>query len=230
MPGLREFRQAGILRRSLPCEKDRLMRKKRKCFLFVFDGFADWEIAVAIAGLNQFTDFEIVVFSVDGQPVRSVGNVQVIPDRRLSDIPMDSIDLLLLPGGGAWEEGSCREIIPLVDETIHNGKVVGAICGATVLLGEEGYLNTIRHTSNTINYLLQMAPAYQGEDWYINKPCVSDLNIITANGTAAPEFAKEILMHFGLLDNNDALISWLHYFLPVEDVARKLQKTMTRLR
>jgi len=64
--------------------------------MFVFNGFSDWEPALAIAGLQQFTDVEVNAFSVDRLPVRSMGNVQVVPDLSLSDLPKTEIALLLL--------------------------------------------------------------------------------------------------------------------------------------
>ena len=54
--------------------------KKRLCYLFVFDGFADWEPSLVTAGLNTYSDFEIKTFSVDGKNVKSMGNLIVKPD------------------------------------------------------------------------------------------------------------------------------------------------------
>ena len=73
--------------------------------------------------------------------------------------------------------------------------LVAAICGATFFMGENGYLNNRKHTSNTLDFLKLQSPNYKGESNYIEKQAVSDGNIITANGTAALEFAKEIMIH-----------------------------------
>jgi len=206
------------------------MKKTRRCCMFVFDGFADWETSHAIAGLSRFTDFRVDLFSSTGRPVRSMGNTKVTPDLALSDIQADHIDLLLLPGGGAWEEGANREVIPLVRDTIRAGKVVAAISGATILLGQEGHLNCVGHTSDNIEYLSRLAPAYCGEDWYINKPCVRDSNLITANGAAGLEFAAEIFRHFGLEKGNESLNSWFRFFQPAVRKHPDLFNVMTRLR
>lgn len=40
-----------------------------------------------------------------------------------------------------------------------------------------------------------MAHNYKGEKNYIEKQTVSDDNVITANGTATLEFAKEIMLY-----------------------------------
>ena len=57
-----------------------------------------------------------------------------------------------------------------------------------------GFLNEVKHTSNTLDYLKQYAgDKYTGDSNYINKQAVRDGNIVTANGTGQLEFCKEIL-------------------------------------
>ena len=88
--------------------------KKRKCFLFVFNGYADWEPALVIATLNKFSDFSIHSFSVNGLPVRSMGGLKVQPESPVNEIDPDNVDLLILPGGDLWLQGGNREITGLV--------------------------------------------------------------------------------------------------------------------
>jgi hypothetical protein len=46
---------------------------------------------------------------------------------------------------------------------------------------------------------------------YINEPCVSDKNIITANGAAMIEFAYEIFVHFEVMKKEE-LAWWLNLY------------------
>jgi putative intracellular protease/amidase len=186
--------------------------KNRRCYLFVFDGFADWEPALVSAGLQQFTDFEVITFSKDGSPVRSMGNVTVQPDTSIDKVSAASVDLLLLPGGFSWDQGGNQEIKPLVDAVLKGEKTIAAICGATAFLGQHGYLDNVKHTSNHPDYYLKVvAPNYKGRENYIMQPSVDDANIITASGVASVEFTEEIFSHFGLLQN-EKLAEWFHYF------------------
>ena len=73
--------------------------KKRKCYLFIFDGYADWEPALAIACLNRYSDFSIHSFSPDGLMVESMGGIKIQPDFSLSEVNAADVDLLILPGG-----------------------------------------------------------------------------------------------------------------------------------
>ena len=62
-------------------------------------------------------------------------------------------------------------------------------------MGENGYLDNRKHTSNTLEFLKSQSPHYKGENNYVEKQAVSDCNVITANGTATLEFAKEIMLY-----------------------------------
>ena len=74
-------------------------------------------------------------------------------------------------------------------------KIVGAICNASAFMGAHGFLNDVKHTSNTLPYLKQFAgSAYTNEAGYQEKQAVSDKNIVTANGTGHLEFTRELLL------------------------------------
>ncbi len=53
-------------------------------------------------------------------------------------------------------------------------------------------MNGVKHTANDFNELKQYS-AYTNEQGFIYRQAVSDNNVITANGTATLEFAREIL-------------------------------------
>lgn len=176
--------------------------KKRICALFLFDGYADWEPALVLANLNTYSDFSIFPFSVSGKTVTSMGGLEINSQKTLTDIQARDLDLLLIPGGDAWEQESSAntELTGLVKEMISQKKVVAAICGATILLGKAGILNDMPHTSNSQHYLKQHCREYKGEDFYQQQPCVSANGIITANGAAMIEFAYQIYKAFQLFD------------------------------
>jgi putative intracellular protease/amidase len=180
--------------------------------MFVFDGYADWEPSVAIAGLHQFTDFSVKTFSKDGKPVRSLGNMNVTPDMSMEQVFANDVDLLLLPGGGAWDQGNNMEIIPLLNAVLDQNRMVAAICGATGFLAEQGYLDEVKHTSNHLeHYLGKVAPHYKGHQHYVKEHAVRDSNFITANGTAIIPFANMIFEHFGLFEF-EGLSFWFSFF------------------
>lgn len=58
-----------------------------------------------------------------------------------------------------------------------------------------GLVNTIKHTGNGLEQLnLWGGDNYTNADGYVHAQAVSDQNIVTANGSATLEFAKEVLL------------------------------------
>jgi putative intracellular protease/amidase len=185
--------------------------KKRSCYLFIFDGFADWEPSLITAGLNTYSDFEIKTFSAYGSPVKSMGNLTVNPDFKIEDVKTNDFDLIILPGGNMWEDGGNTEITELIKDTFKNGKTIAAICAATTFLARQGLYRDVKHTSNGLEYLKKQVPEYADYGLYVNEPCVSNKNIITANGAAMIEFAYKIFEHFGVMKMEE-LVWWLKMY------------------
>lgn len=89
---------------------------------------------------------------------------------------------------------------PIVKKAIDSSKIVGAICNGASFLAKAGLLNTVKHTGNGIEQLkLWGGDNYTNADGYMHRQVVSDRRIVTANGSAALEFAKELLL---LLEND----------------------------
>ncbi|MBN2598435.1 type 1 glutamine amidotransferase family protein [Labilibaculum sp.] len=183
----------------------------KKIFVFLFDGFSDWEISYLTPEINKSEQFDLVYFSKNGNTVTSMGGLQIKPASSLSELNFEDLDLLILPGGIAWEKGENEEITKFAKNAFEKGKTIAAICAATAYLGQLGLLNDLKHTSNDLNYLKGTAPMYRGEGNYQNSLAVTDRNIITANGIAPIEFAREIFKTIGLY-NDDTIEKWFQLF------------------
>mgnify|MGYP001367783581 CR=1 FL=1 len=183
----------------------------KKIIVFLFDGFADWEIAYLTPELMKNEAFELVYFSKDGNPVVSMGGLHISPGISLKEITPDEVSMLILPGGTAWEKNENDVINPLAEDLFAKGKIIAGICAATVYLGKRGFLNNLRHTSNVLFYLKEMAPEYSGEQHYENSLAVTDGNIITANGIASVEFAREIFKKLELHSETE-IEKWFQLF------------------
>jgi putative intracellular protease/amidase len=184
---------------------------KKKILIFLFDGFSDWEISYLTPEINKSDRFDLVYFSKDGNTVSSMGGLQIKPNTSLSEINIEDLDMLILPGGTAWEKGENNELNQFAKAVFEKGKPIAAICGATVYLGQSGLLNELKHTSNDLSYLKGMALNYQGEDNYSNALAVTDQNMITAKGIAPIEFAREIFKKIELYDKIDTE-KWFQLF------------------
>lgn len=168
---------------------------KKEILTFIFDGYADWESAYICSQLNSpETNYVVKTLSFDKEPKISMGGFRTIPDYSINDYPKE-FSMLLLIGGDAWMEKKNNNVKPVVDYAVKHNIPVGAICGATFFMGQNGYLDNRKHTSNTLEFLKSQCPNYKGDNNYVQKQAVSDCNVITANGTAALEFAKEIMLY-----------------------------------
>jgi putative intracellular protease/amidase len=166
---------------------------KQAVHVLVFDGFADWEPAHALAELRRSGKRSVVVVGFDAKPVISMGGLRVAPDRKLRDVRVSEVEILIIPGGDLWE-GSYPEadLNRVITDLVAANVPIAAICGGTLAVARAGLLNDRRHTSNMPGYIAEHAPAYYGTAFYEPVPAVNDKGVITASGLAPIEFAREI--------------------------------------
>lgn len=134
------------------------------------------------------------------EPVCSCGGFRTLPDYTFDTMPDDYAALILI-GGFGWKDPSMADrVVPLVRRAIENGKIVGGICNAASFLAKHGFLNHIRHTGNGLEQLqLWGGKNYTNAAMYVHEQAVSDHHVVTANGSATLEFARELLL---LLEND----------------------------
>ena len=172
-------------------------RKEIICVLL--NDFADWEGAFIAPSLNQGVrpgsplKYVVKTLSLSNEPVTSIGGFRVLPDYDLNSLPENYAGIILI-GGMSWFTPEAEQLVPLVKRSIKNNKLVAGICNASVFLGKYGFLNQVKHTSNTLEYLKNFAGKdYTGDDLYVEKQAVRDGNFVTANGTGQLELCREIL-------------------------------------
>ena len=172
---------------------------KKEVIFVLLNNFADWEGAYISTCLNMGVKpgcpikYKVKTLSLSKDPISSIGGFRVLPDYDINDLPNDYAGLILI-GGMNWFLPEANPIASLVKKAIAENKLVAGICNASVYLGMHGFLNHVKHTSNTLDYLKQYAGTqYTGEANYINDQAVRDNNIVTANGNAPLEFCREIL-------------------------------------
>ncbi|MGL5270572.1 MAG: type 1 glutamine amidotransferase family protein [Selenomonadaceae bacterium] len=167
---------------------------KKEVLVFIFDGYADWESAYVCTELNApETEYTVKTFSLDKQAKVSMAGFKVLPDYSVEDFPKQ-FSLLLLTGGYAWMQQLNDAVLPVVKYAVERNIPVAAICNAANFMAQQGYLDQIAHSGNTVSFMQQQAPRYKGADRFLEKQAVSDKNIITANGSATLEFARDILL------------------------------------
>ena len=180
--------------------------------VLVFEGFADWEPAYALAELRRSGGLDIVTLGFTDAPVRSMGGLRVVPDRALAGRNLSAVRLLILPGGDMWEGIYPRAEVDAVLAELRAREVpIAAICGATLALARAGLLNDRAHTSNEQAYLTSLVPEYAGGGQYVDELAVRDRRVITASGLGPTEFAREIFEELEVFTAEERPV-WYHLF------------------
>lgn len=171
-------------------------------FVFVFDGYADWEIGHVTAELRRFGKRRIETVALEPGAVKSMGGLTVLPDRLLADIVPEEAELLILPGGHFWEGAYPRQTLHASLRAFEAAGIpVAGICAATTVLARAGLLDRRLHTSNSRRYLEEHVPEFQGHERYRECLAVRSDRVITASGLGAIEFALEIFDELGVMDS-----------------------------
>src|SRR5262245_34830944 len=133
--------------------------EQRHVHLFVFDSVSDWEYGYAVAGINnpQFQQhpgrYRVRTVALRQALVTTIGGLRIQPDLSLDQLTPAASDMLIIPGGTAWDEGRNGDAVEAARAFLTSGVPVAAICGATAGLARGGLLDDRRHTSNAPVYL-----------------------------------------------------------------------------
>ncbi len=193
-------------------------QQNMNAYLYILDTMSDWEIAFLTAELNSrrylnhsnhFSKLQRISCSLE--PICTMGGMRIIPDEIVSNIKFESGDILIMPGSSAQTDDRNRMLLDKIPDLLENNVTVAAICGATIPLARMGVLDNNYHTSNNLEYLKMVCPTYKGESKYLEKPAVTDGNLITATGVAPLEFTYEVLKKMDVM-KSETLEAWYGLF------------------
>ncbi len=179
--------------------------------LLVFDGLADWEPAHALCEIGRSGKFKIATVGFTRGPVTTMGGLKVTPDITLDGVNPAETALFVMPGGDMWEQASHPELIDRLHRLEEAGVPIAAICAATLEVARAGLTRQRRHTSNSLQYLKLMVPAYGDDEFYVDQLAVTDSGLITASGLGAVEFARDIMRQLKIHTEDD-ITSWYEMF------------------
>ena len=180
--------------------------------MLLSEPFADWEAAYICPELNKLEDYEIKTVSLSKTPVTTMGGLKVLPDYDIDNIPENlNIKLLLIPGGLSWDKTEYKKYCKIIQYCLENNILTAAICNGVTFLADNGFLDNRRHTGNTLEYLKQTAPGYKGDKGYVESQSYIYENLITANGSAAVEFSRDILKKLNIFSPEE-LENWFFMF------------------
>lgn len=184
---------------------------KSKAYVFVFDGLADWEPALALCEIRKSGKHEVLAAGHSRKTVITMGGLKVQPDVTLDEINPHGTVIFIVPGGERWEKAGDPKVEDVLVR-LHEEKIlIGTICAATLEIARAGLTRGLRHTSNAKSFLKDMVPEYKDERHYVEALAVTDQNIITASGLGSVEFAREIIRELKIYSDADTHM-WFEMF------------------
>lgn len=153
-----------------------------KALVILAEGFEDIEAFAAIDVLHR-AGVDVTKSGISSKIVTSMHGVKVMIDKTLSDISSSDFDMLVLPGGPGYRNLlNSSAVLNIIKEFNKQGKIIGAICAAPVVLAAAGILDD------------KIACVYPGLESKIPKvrdaKVIASGNIITSQGPGtAIEFA-----------------------------------------
>jgi putative intracellular protease/amidase len=184
---------------------------KPKAYIFVFDGLADWEPALALCEIRKSGKYDVLAAAHSSETVLTMGGLKVAPDITIDHVEPRETAIFILPGGNRWEEAPDPKVDTLLQRLHASGILIGALCAATLEIARAGLTRGVRHTSNAKNYLQKMVPDYKDERFYVDELAVTDDKIITASGLGSVEFAREVIRELEI--HNEAITQmWFEMF------------------
>ena len=114
-------------------------QRMKKTAVLIYDSFCNFELSVALEVL-ALAEKSITIFGKAKEPVKSEDGLNVLPEAIIEDINLEEYDSLLLPGAMDIRDAiEDEKIIDFVRK--FDGKIIGAISIAPLLLVKAGLLN-----------------------------------------------------------------------------------------
>lgn len=174
----------------------------RKILCYIYEGMADFEISLLLHRLRNTGKREIVSISDNLDRLTAQSGLRYFPDFRIADIAFsDELEALIIPGGPIDQEQN--GICAMASQMLENGKLVAAICFAPQFLGRAGILDRYRYTTSCSMEKIQSLGCEDPFNWnnYVQERVVVDRNLITAQGYAFVDFAKEVCSYLHIFDS-----------------------------
>lgn len=181
-----------------------------KIALFYYDEFSEFEVVLACLVLKR-QDF--ITVALEDREYRSEEGQRFCVDQLIKDVDVDSIDLLIIPGGEPEPLVDNLELKHFVKSLVAKNKKVAGICGGAGLLAGFGLLKGKKCTGLSSGKDPNI-PEFQyfSGSTFLDDQVVVDGNIITAQGQAYVEFAFELVRQLGLCGTEEACQAGIRWF------------------
>ncbi|MBS4196311.1 DJ-1/PfpI family protein [Lederbergia citri] len=164
---------------------------RRKALLFIFEGYCEFEIAVAISMLRSTHD--LYTFGLEKKAIKSEAGLTTLPDLTVNEIVINEYDVLIIPGGDLRPvvEFESNALYEVTKQFVEARKITAAICSGVYVLAKAGVLSDAPYTVTLAKPQREFLGCFQ-EDYYCYQPTLKHKNILTAQGHAFVSFGIEL--------------------------------------
>lgn len=175
-------------------------------YVFLAKGFEEIE-ALAPVDVLRRAGIAVKTVGVTGKRVSGAHGISVNCDITISEADFDELDGIILPGGmpGTTNLEADETVQNFIDFAAQNGKIIGAICAAPMILGHKGLLRGKNAVCFT-GFEKELSGAR-----VLDRPAVRDGNIVTGWGAGGA-------LDFALL--------YLEAIADSEEIAKKMARNM----
>jgi transcriptional regulator GlxA family with amidase domain len=127
--------------------------------------------------------FEVLLVAEVAGPVRTSGNMQVLPHVSFDDCPQ--LDILVVPGGwGTRAELQNESMLSFVRRQARQADLVTSVCTGALVLGKAGLLDGLRATTHwqMLDLMTELLPGVEVDR---RQHVVEDGRVLTSAGIAA---------------------------------------------
>lgn len=166
-----------------------------KAALFYYDGFAQFEIALALLKLDALEWHHI---ALEKRPYKSLEGQTFLVQGTLETINPNTIDLMVIPGGDSSPLFHVEALKTFIEACLSSGGIVAGICGGSELLAGFGLLDGLCCTGGATGISSDDPLAkYYAASKYEDQPILIDDYkagiIITAQGQSYEAFANKLV-------------------------------------
>lgn len=163
-----------------------------KVGIFLADGFEEIEGLTSVDAMRR-AGYEVTTISIMGtRAINGSHNIKLYADEMFDDVDIDGFDAIVLPGGGVGTENLLKHegVKKAVKRYNDEGRIIGAICAAPIVLSEAGVLDGIHVTCYP-----GCESRLSDKAIYTGAQVEQERNIITGNGMgAALPFALALIV------------------------------------
>ena len=175
-------------------------------YVFLAKGFEELEAFAPVDVLRR-AGVEVKTVGVTGKQVRGSHGIAVSCDITINEADFNDLDGIILPGGlpGTTNLEADETVQKFIDYASENGKIIGAICSAPMILGHKGLLQGKNAVCFT-GFEKELTGAH-----VLDRPAVRDGKIVTGWGAGGA-------MDFALL--------YLETLYDNAEIAKKIARSM----